>query len=332
MTSYTVRNISLLASLFTLVVISVGAWVRLTHAGLGCPDWPCCYGILGTPTSDIELAEAKKLYPDAVIDTGKAWREMLHRYLAGTLGIFIFYVSYLTLKYAKHVPKLLPISLIVLIIVQSLMGMLTVTELVKPTIVTIHLVLGITTATLLLWNSFKIYNFTIDVRVDKKLTKLIILCTFALIVQIILGGWTSTNYASLACTDFPKCSDEWWPSNMNYSDAFTIINLPDINYELAPLAYNAKLAIHFTHRFGALILTILFSLLFIYLFFIQSNQQIKKIGYIVLIFFVLQVTLGVFNVVYSLPISIAVLHTVNASILLMSMITLLYYSTYCIQK
>ena len=292
MTSYTVRNISLLASLFTLVVISVGAWVRLTHAGLGCPDWPGCYGILGTPTSDIELAEAKKLYPDAVIDTGKAWREMLHRYLAGTLGIFIFYVSYLTLKYAKHVPKLLPISLIVLIIVQSLMGMLTVTELVKPTIVTIHLVLGITTATLLLWNSFKIYNFTIDVRVDKKLTKLIILCTFALIVQIILGGWTSTNYASLACTDFPKCSDEWWPSNMNYSDAFTIINLPDINYELAPLAYNAKLAIHFTHRFGALILTILFSLLFIYLFFIQSNQQIKKIGYIVLIFFVLQVTLG----------------------------------------
>ena len=269
MTSYTVRNISLLASLFTLVVISVGAWVRLTHAGLGCPDWPGCYGILGTPTSDIELAEAKKLYPDAVIDTGKAWREMLHRYLAGTLGIFIFYVSYLTLKYAKHVPKLLPISLIVLIIVQSLMGMFTVTELVKPTIVTIHLVLGITTATLLLWNSFKIYNFTIDVRVDKKLTKLIILCTFALIVQIILGGWTSTNYASLACTDFPKCSDEWWPSNMNYSDAFTIINLPDINYELAPLAYNAKLAIHFAHRFGALILTILFSLLFIYLFFIH---------------------------------------------------------------
>ena len=327
-----ISKLSFIGALFTLVVISLGAWVRLTDAGLGCPDWPGCYGLLTTPDTADELAKAKEFYPNADIDVGKAWREMLHRYLAGTLGIFVFYVSYLTLKYARHVPKLLPISLIVLIIVQSLMGMLTVTELVKPTIVTTHLVLGMTTATLLLWNSFEIYKSTVRYQLDKKLIILIIFCTFGLVAQIILGGWTSTNYASLACTDFPKCGNEWWPSNMNYLEAFTIMNLPDVNYELGPLAYNAKLAIHFTHRFGALILTILFSALFIYLFFIQSSQQIKRIGYIVLVFFLLQITLGIFNVIYSLPVSIAVLHTVNASILLMSMITLLYYSTYRIQK
>jgi len=257
---------------------------------------------------------------------------MFHRYLAGILGIFVFYISYLTIRYAKHVSIIFPIALSTLIIIQSIMGMLTVTELVKPTIVTTHLVLGMSTATLLLWNGLLIQGSKFLALIDKKLIILLILCITGLVIQIILGGWTSTNYASLACTDFPKCDNSWWPSDMDYQKGFTVFNLPDINYELAPLAYNAKVAIHFTHRFGALLLTALYLYLFAYIFFKQSNTTIKLISIIALLVFVLQIILGISNVIYSLPINIAVLHTVNASILLMSMITLLYYSTYHPQR
>ena len=328
----TLTNICYFAATFTLIVISVGAWVRLTDAGLGCPDWPGCYGILSTPDTESELLRAKELYPDSVIDIGKAWREMLHRYLAGTLGILVFIITFLMLKYAKHVPKIYPISLSILIVIQSTMGMLTVTQLVKPTIVTTHLILGMTTAGLLLWNGLQIKLKNKIDQIDFKLVNLIFICILALILQILLGGWTSTNYASLACTDFPKCLNQWWPSNMNYSDAFTVLNLPNINYETAPMVYEAKLAIHFTHRIGALILTLLYAALFIYLFYIQSNKTLKSIGIIVFLVFIFQIFLGISNVLMSLPISVAVLHTVNASILLLSMITLLFYSTYHCQK
>ena len=328
----TLTNICYFAATFTLIVISVGAWVRLTDAGLGCPDWPGCYGILSTPDTESELLRAKELYPDSVIDIGKAWREMFHRYLAGTLGILVFIITFLMLKYAKHVPKIYPISLSILIVIQSTMGMLTVTQLVKPTIVTTHLILGMTTAGLLLWNGLQIKLKNKIDQIDFKLVNLIFICILALILQILLGGWTSTNYASLACTDFPKCLNQWWPSNMNYSDAFTVLNLPNINYETAPMVYEAKLAIHFTHRIGALILTLLYAALFIYLFYIQSNKTLKSIGIIVFLVFIFQIFLGISNVLMSLPISVAVLHTVNASILLLSMITLLFYSTYHCQK
>ena len=321
-----VKKLSYIGALFTLVVISAGAWVRLTDAGLGCPDWPGCYGILGTPDTEKELYQAKQLYPNAEIDIGKAWREMLHRYLAGILGLYVFFVSYLTYKYATHVSKLMPLILVSLIIIQSLMGMLTVTELVKPTIVTTHLVLGMTTACLLLWNAFMIGKKSTTTYNGVNIFYM--LCTLALLFQIILGGWTSTNYASLACTDFPKCSQEWYPSNMDFETGFTIANLPDVNYEEIQMSYAGKLAVHYSHRLGALIVLLLFLALFWYLFFIQKYTYQRKIGYVVLFFFSLQILLGISNVVYSLPLSVAVLHTVNACILMMSMLTLLFYSTY----
>tara|TARA_B100000959_G_scaffold7863_1_gene7961 strand:- start:721 stop:1716 length:996 start_codon:yes stop_codon:yes gene_type:complete len=326
----TIRNLSFFGAIFTLAVISIGAWVRLTYAGLGCPDWPGCYGILGIPDTISELTRAKELYPHAIIDSGKAWREMLHRYLAGTLGIYVFFISFLTFKYAKHISVYLPISLVLLIITQSLLGMFTVTELVKPTIVTMHLLFGMATASLLLWNGLKVCsNKEIF---NKPVNSYILTCTLVLIIQIILGGWTSTNYASLACTDFPKCAQEWWPSDMNFTEGFTIINLPDVNYETHQIDHKSKLAVHFTHRLGALILTFLFIGLFLYLFKIQNSIILKKIGMVVLIFFIAQVFLGISNILFSLPITIAVMHTVNACILLMSMITLLFYSTCNEQK
>tara|TARA_B100000941_G_scaffold117365_1_gene82374 strand:- start:449 stop:1456 length:1008 start_codon:yes stop_codon:yes gene_type:complete len=324
-----IKNLSYIGAFFTLLVISAGAWVRLTDAGLGCPDWPGCYGILGTPDTDEKIARAKEFYPDATIDVGKAWREMFHRYLAGILGLYVFFISFLTYRYAKHVSIFLPISLSILIIVQSLMGMLTVTELVKPTIVTTHLILGMTTACLLLWNGLRIGS--ISDTSSSKFNAFVKLCIIALVIQIILGGWTSTNYASLACPDFPKCTEQWWPDNMNFDRGFTIFGLPNVNYEVTHMEYYAKLAVHFTHRVGALLLSILFLGLFSYIFFMQKSQKIKNIGYLIFAFFSLQIYLGISNVVYSLPLNIAVLHTVNACILLMSMLILLFNTTYKVQ-
>ena len=133
-----ISQLSFLGALFTLIVISLGAWVRLTDAGLGCPDWPGCYGLLTTPDTADELAKAKEYYPDAVIDVGKAWREMLHRYMAGILGLYVFFITYISIKFSKR-NYILPIVISILIIIQAIMGMLTVTMLVKPTIVTTHL-------------------------------------------------------------------------------------------------------------------------------------------------------------------------------------------------
>ena len=330
MNSNIIKKLSFVGAFFTLIVISAGAWVRLTDAGLGCPDWPGCYGILGTPETEEELAKARELYPDAIIDQGKAWREMFHRYIAGILGIYVFFISYITYRFAKHVGLFLPIALSVMIVVQSLMGMFTVTELVKPTIVTTHLIFGMITACLLLWNGLRVDTKNEDEK--SNFTFFIKICIFALVIQILLGGWTSTNYASLACPDFPKCTEEWWPSDMDFDKGFTIFGLPNVNYEINHMEYYAKLAVHFTHRVGALLLTILFLGLFLYIFFLQKSPTIKKIGLVVLLFFTLQIFLGISNVVHSLPLNVAVLHTVNACVLLMSMLILLFYSTYNAQR
>ena len=328
MNDKTIAKISFFGALLTLLVISLGAWVRLTDSGLGCPDWPGCYGIFGTPDTDAEIAQAKALYPDAKIDIGKVWREMLHRYLAGILGIYIIAASYFSLKYSKGRSAAVPMFLILLIFIQSMMGMLTITELVKPTIVTTHLLLGMITASLIFWNGLRFQPVNFEFKnYDIKLVTITLLCTLALIIQIILGGWTSTNYASLACTDFPRCLGQWWPENMQFENAFRINDLPNINYEGGFLDYNSKVTVHFIHRLGALLVTILFSILFIYIFYIQKNEIFKKIGIIILVFFLVQILLGISNIVHSLPLSIAVLHTVNAAILLMSMSTLLFYST-----
>ena len=147
-----ISKLSFVGALFTLIVISLGAWVRLTDAGLGCPDWPGCYGLLTTPDTVDELAKAREYYPNADIDVGKAWREMLHRYMAGLLGLYVFFITYISIKYSKR-SYTLPVLISILIIIQAIMGMLTVTMLVKPTIVTTHLFFGMLTATLLFINS-----------------------------------------------------------------------------------------------------------------------------------------------------------------------------------
>ena len=320
-----ISKLSFVGALFTLIVISLGAWVRLTDAGLGCPDWPGCYGLLTTPDTVDELAKAREYYPNADIDVGKAWREMLHRYMAGLLGLYVFFITYISIKYSKR-SYTLPVLISILIIIQAIMGMLTVTMLVKPTIVTTHLFFGMLTATLLFINSLKYSNISISSEKIPAIALIIITITWVfLIIQILLGGWTSTNYASLACTDFPKCLDQWYPKEMIFNEAFNVINLPDVNYEGGILAYGAKVAVHYTHRITALILTFVFISALYVVFKLNKHSLLKKIMSISIIFFILQVILGISNVVYSLPLNIAVWHTMNAAILMALISSALYY-------
>ena len=320
-----ISKLSFVGALFTLIVISLGAWVRLTDAGLGCPDWPGCYGLLTTPDTVDELAKAREYYPNADIDVGKAWREMLHRYMAGLLGLYVFFITYISIKYSKR-SYTLPVLISILIIIQAIMGMLTVTMLVKPTIVTTHLFFGMLTATLLFINSLKYSNISMSPEKIPAIALIIITITWVfLIIQILLGGWTSTNYASLACTDFPKCLDQWYPKEMIFNEAFNVINLPDVNYEGGILAYGAKVAIHYSHRITALILTFVFISALYVVFKLNKHSLLKKLMSISIIFFTLQVILGISNVVYSLPLNIAVWHTMNAAILMALISSALYY-------
>ena len=321
-----ISKLSFLGAAFTLFVISLGAWVRLTDAGLGCPDWPGCYGLLTTPDTADELAQARENYPGANIDVGKAWREMLHRYVAGILGLYVFFITYISIKYSRQ-NCTLPLLISVLIIVQAIMGMLTVTMLVKPTIVTTHLFFGMLTATLLFINGLKYADINISqVRIPAYALTAVFVTWSLLIVQILLGGWTSTNYASVACTDFPKCLDQWYPKEMIFEGAFNLVNLPDINYEGGFLAYGSKVAVHYIHRVTALILTFFFLLTIYVVFNLKEHHFLNKVVVVSIVFFVLQVALGISNVVYSLPLNIAVWHTMNAAILMALLTGALYYS------
>ena len=323
---------SFIGAALTLVVISLGAWVRLTDAGLGCPDWPGCYGLLTTPDTVDELAKAKENYPNASIDVGKAWREMLHRYVAGILGLYVFFITYICIKYSKQ-NYILPVSISILIVIQAIMGMLTVTMLVKPTVVTTHLFFGMLTATLLYINGLKYSGLNLlQDKLPVYAISAIVLTWVLLVIQILLGGWTSTNYASLACTDFPKCLDQWYPKEMVFDKAFNIFNLPDINYEGGFLAYGAKVAVHYIHRVTALVLSISFLLTIVIIFKLKNHAFLKKIISFSLVFFVLQIILGISNVIYSLPLNIAVWHTMNAAILLALLSGALYYSLISFRK
>jgi len=323
---------SFIGAALTLVVISLGAWVRLTDAGLGCPDWPGCYGLLTTPDTVDELAKAKENYPNASIDVGKAWREMLHRYVAGILGLYVFFITYISIKYSKQ-NYILPVSISILIVIQAIMGMLTVTMLVKPTVVTTHLFFGMLTATLLFINGLKYSGLNLlQDKLPVYAISAIVLTWVLLVIQILLGGWTSTNYASLACTDFPKCLDQWYPKEMVFDKAFNIFNLPDINYEGGFLAYGAKVAVHYIHRVTALVLSLSFLLTLVIILKLKNHAFLKKIISFSLVFFVLQIILGISNVIYSLPLNIAVWHTMNAAILLALLSGALYYSLISFRK
>ena len=318
----------------TFAVITLGAYVRLSHAGLGCPDWPGCYGYLvGVPDNSIEIANAENSFQGSNVDIGKAWKEMIHRYIAGALGIFIFILPFIF--YKNNTNKLFKLSLLVsiLVVMQAMLGMLTVTLQLQPLIVMMHLMGGLTIITLL-WLIFLRYNKNnyfnesqsfpnLSLKRIKNLSVLGYITLIVLVIQIMLGGWTSTNYAALACADFPKCNASWWPQ-MDFYNAFMIELATDLNYEFGRLDSPARVAIHFTHRIWAIVAAAMLVILSIASYKTIKISYQKIISLCLVSFLFIQVTLGILNIKMGLPIYVAVAHNGNAAILLMCLVTQLY--------
>lgn len=310
------RRLLLIATLLAFAVIALGAYVRLSDAGLGCPDWPGCYGHwLGVPEAPHEQHAAAQAFPDRPVDTGKAWKEMLHRYLAGTLGLLILTLTVISWRkeMRDRQSPALPTALLGIVGLQAALGMWTVTLLLKPVIVTLHLIGGMTTLSLLAGMAVAHREISSATAVAASARLLAFAALLAIIVQIALGGWVSSNYAALACPDFPTCQGQWQPE-MDFAHAFSLHRElgQTADGQLLPLA--ALTAIHWTHRLGALIVALIVGTLAAVL--IRGKDHWQSWGLVLLGLLLAQVGLGIGNVLLSLPLALAVAHNLGAAGLL----------------
>jgi cytochrome c oxidase assembly protein subunit 15 len=311
------RRLALAGASLAATVVVLGAWVRLTDAGLGCPDWPGCYGHI--------FPDAGHAAAQSGFQFGKAWHEMIHRYFAGTLGLIIasLLIWALVFRRDRDQPLGAVALLFVIVCLQGALGAFTVTMLLKPLIVTAHLFGGLTTMGLLWWLSLTPETRQLSER-EAGLRKYAWVGLAALIVQIFLGGWTSSNYAAVACPDFPTCQHSWWP-RMDYRDAFVLWRGLGLDYEGGVLANPARVAIHFTHRLGALVAgSILISLGVLVAASAGARAKRLRIAGGLLVFAVLlQISIGVATVQSGVPLPLATLHNAGAAFLVISMVWLL---------
>ncbi len=316
-------RLALAASALALVVVVLGAWVRLSDAGLGCPDWPGCYGHLGVPDEAHEVAAANAAYPQRPVEADKAWKEMIHRYAASILGLLIAAIAVLAWRARRRgegVGKL-PYALFALVVFQGLLGMWTVTLLVKPIIVLAHLAGGLSTLALLWWLVLRHSGWGDGQVATRHLRGPALLALGVLLVQILLGGWTSTNYAALSCPDLPTCQGQWWPP-MDFADGFTPWRGLGIDYEGGVLANESRVAIHVAHRLGAIAAALLVGLLALLAW--RSGGVARPVAALIGGLLLLQLALGLGNVLLSLPLGVATAHNGGAALLLLSLLSLLH--------
>jgi heme a synthase len=324
----TMRRLALAGVLLCLAVVVLGAYVRLTAAGLGCPDWPGCYGHM-TPGAAAENPSSLDSYPANPFDAGKAWREMAHRYAASTLGFLILVMAALAFfaRGPRPVGRRFALLLLATVVFQGILGMLTVTWQLKPLAVTLHLAFGLTTLALLWWLYLGLSPATPGPHLDtdppaaRSARALGIAALVALAVQIVLGGWTSSNYAAVACPELPTCQGEWWPKT-DYDDAFVIWRGLGINYEGGVLEHPARVAIHLTHRAGAVLASL--ALIFAASVVLRQTALVRARGAAVAVLatLALQLAIGIFMVLEAFPLSIATAHNAGAALLLLATVLL----------
>ena len=329
------RRLALAGVVLAFAVVVLGAYVRLTAAGLGCPDWPGCYGHL-TPSGALAQA-AQGALAGAPPDAGKAWREMIHRYAAGTLALLIVALAALALGARRRRAVSVPFALALLatVIVQALLGMLTVTWRLKPLVVTLHLLVGMTTLGMLWWLALSLplsswgasslggagRSLRGGAAYIASAHHLALLGLVALALQIALGGWTSSNYAATACPDFPTCQGVFWPPG-DFSDAFVPWHAANVNYEGGLLGTPARVAIHLTHRLGALLAAAALALAAVYTLRHRGLAGARLRAWAVLAALGLQLILGVSMVVRGFPLWLATAHTAGAALLLLAALAL----------
>ena len=338
------RKLVLLAVLVTLCLIPFGAWVRLTDAGLGCPDWPGCYGQLSPQHAidDIQRAVTEQGGEHGPVSLGKAWREMAHRYVASGLGLLLLLIAAVAIARRRSLQQspTLPLLILGVVVVQGLFGKWTVTLLLKPAIVTGHLIGGMTILALLTWLALRQFAAPAhrapagalapgaaraNPRGQQSSASLTLgmLLPWArvalglLALQIVLGGWVSTNYAALACVDLPTCQGSFWPS-MNFGDAFHVSRELGKTAVGEALPLDALTAIHWVHRLGAVVVSLALSALIVALLACGARRLAVALASAL----ALQVAIGLGNVIYSLPLPLAVAHNAGAAVLLVVLVVL----------
>lgn len=295
-------------------VIGLGAFVRLSDAGLGCPDWPGCYGHwLGVPVTNAETAAAASAFPGKPVDPDRAWKEMIHRYAAGTLGLLILGLFAAAWRDRRwRTPPPLESVLVLVVLTQALLGMWTVTEQLKPMIVTAHLIGGMLTLSLLLAGALRRSNLAAQSTPrPSMLRRTASVAVAALLIQIALGGWVSSNYAALACQGFPACNGSLAPAG-DWEAGFEFWRELGRDSAGGELPTAALVAIHWTHRLGALVAGTVIGLLA----WLCWRSRLKLAAATLAGLLTAQIGLGIANVLLQLPLSLAVAHTLGAALLL----------------
>ena len=313
----TMRKITLAGVALALVVVVLGAFTRLVDAGLGCPDWPGCYGHLAVPQTAAEIQSAENRFPDTPVEAGKAWTEMVHRYAATALGALILAIAVLAIRARPHVPLKLPIALALLVILQGAFGAWTVTLKLWPQVVTAHLLGGFATLSLL-WLLALRLGLGSGLAVAARHYRLAQAALLVLVAQVALGGWVTSNYAALACPDFPTCHGAWGPA-MNLVEGFNIFQSVGPNYLGGILDNEARIAIQIAHRIGAAAVLVVTGWLGW-----RLVQTRSPLGPWVLGLLAVQLSLGIANVLLVLPLWVAVSHNAGGALLLLALVTVNY--------
>lgn len=316
------RRLAWIAMLLTMLVIVFGAYVRLSDAGLGCPDWPGCYDRISPHHAADDIAAAQAAEPLGPVSMPKAWKEMTHRYLATTLGLLILGLAILAWHHRqidRSAGVGLPLAIVGVVVVQGLLGKWTVTLLLKPAIVSLHLLGGLSVLALLTWLLLREQG-VIRLPAPAPLVGAARLALVLVIGQVALGGWVSTNYAALACTDFPTCQAAWVPQ-MRFAEAFHLLRELGMSAEGEHLSLAALTAIHWTHRLGALIVG---TYLLIFAAQLARHPVHRPMSLLLLAAVTVQVALGIANVMLKLPLAIAVGHNAGAVLLTLTVVILNY--------
>ena len=323
--SQRLKALTLLTLTLTFELVLVGAFTRLTDSGLGCPDWPGCYGSASPLGAATHITAAQTAMPTGPVTHGKAWVEMVHRYMATGVGVLIIALTVLTWRAWRHdrhqaVHPLWPGITLLWVCLQGAFGALTVTMKLFPAIVTLHLMLAIGLLALLMLQAVR-YEGWRSVPVSAALRAGLWLGLALLALQIALGGWVSTNYAVLACSDFPTCQGQWWPA-MNW-EGFALWRELGHGADGQPLPFAALASIHYVHRCMAwLVLAVLLALGWR----LRTVSGLNKAARLLLWLCALQFATGLSNVVLDWPLVAAVLHTGGASALMVTLVWMLSLS------
>lgn len=323
------RKITFFSVVLALIVVVVGSYVRLSGAGLGCPDWPGCYGQAVVSDQADFIAKAVEAFPGQIPDIAKAWKEMSHRYLAATLGMTVLLLALLSWREQKNRLAVVTAALAVVVLVglQAALGMWTVKLHVMPIVVTGHLLLGMMT----FWSLFWLY-LRANPRVSLLTVRnngLVMFARFAMLIlflEIILGGWVSANYAALACSGFPQCNGSWWPE-ADYQTALDFFRGLNTGYT-GVIAFDAQVAANWLHRVGALVSFIVLTLLMLNATSAHHPKPLRKAGLCLSVLLLAQIGSGIIGIRLGAPLWAAVAHNAFAALLMLPLIAIHFYSRY----